>query len=45
MSRVSEPLFRTAPKWSNTLGGVAVKVGADLGFLTDAEQRWLLDAI
>lgn len=45
MSRVSEPLFRTAPRWSNTLGGVAAQVGADLGLKPDAEQRWLLDAI
>lgn len=45
MSRISEPLFRSAPQWSSTLGGVAAGVAADLGFSRDAEQRWLLDAI
>jgi hypothetical protein len=45
MTRVSEPLYRTATAWSETHGDVAAEVGADLGLAPDVEQRWLLDAI
>lgn len=45
MSRVSEPLHRTATGWTQTHGPTAAKVGADLGLAPDAEQQWLLDAI
>lgn len=41
----SGPLHRHRPPFTSTNGDIAAKVGADLGWDFDPEQRWLLDAI